>query len=256
MSIHKTAIVDPRAEIDPEAEIGPYVVIEGKVKIAARTRVLAHAFISSNTTIGPDNIIHPFAVLGHTPQDLSYRGEESYLKIGKGNTLREGCSIHRGSKEGTATVIGDNCFIMGYSHIAHDCVIGDEVIMANGVLLAGHVHVEDKAFLSGYVSVHQFVSIGTLAIIGGLSRVKKDVPPYLIMELDSLIRGVNVIGLRRAGLTPPQRVQIKRAYKLLYRSGFNVRQAVEAIEKEDPGPEVSHLIDFIKESRRGICKHA
>lgn len=255
MSIHQTAIIDPRAEIDPGAEIGPYVVIEGRVKIAAGTRVMNHAYITSNTEIGPDNVIHPFAVLGHEPQDLSYRGEDTYLKIGKGNTFREGSSIHRGSKEGSATVIGDNNFIMGYSHIAHDCVIGNEVIIANASLLAGHVHVEDKAFLSGNVVIHQFVKIGTLAMVGGLSRVNKDVPPYMIMELDSLIKGINVIGLKRAGLNPAQRVQIKRAYKLLYRSGFNVRQAVEAMEKENLGPEVSHLIDFIKESRRGICKH-
>ncbi len=257
MSIHKTAIVDPRAEIDPGAEIGPYVVIEGRVKIAAGTRVMAHAFITSNTTIGPDNVIHPFAVLGHTPQDLSYHGEESYLKIGKGNTFREGSSIHRGSKEGSSTVIGNRNLIMGYSHIAHDCVIGSEVIIANGALVAGHVHIEDQVFISGNVVVHQFVRLGRLAMLGGVARAGQDVPPYMLLgDGASVIRAINVVALRRAGFAPEVRRKIKRAYKILYHSGLNVSQALEVMEKEELGPEVAHLIEFIRASKRGICKHA
>jgi len=159
MTIHKTAIIDPAAEIDSSVEIGPYVIIEGPVRIGAGSRLMAHAFISSNTEIGPDNVIFPFSVIGAAPQDLSYSNEKSYLKIGKGNTIREGVSIHRGSKEGGATVIGDNNFIMGYSHIAHDCVIGNEVIIANGALLAGHVHVDDQVFISGNVVIHQFCEV-------------------------------------------------------------------------------------------------
>jgi len=256
MSIDKTARVDKEAEVDPGAEIGPYAIIEGKVKIGPGTRVISHAYITGNTTIGPDNTIHPFAVLGHAPQDLSYRGEETTLTIGRGNTFREGCSIHRGSKADSGTIIGDDNFIMGYSHAGHDVVIGNEVIIANGALLAGHVSVADRAFISGNVTVHQFVRIGELTMIGGLSRVGKDVPPYMLMEGDSTVKGINVIGLRRAGFSPEERLRIKRAYKLLYHSGLNVSQALAAIEKENLGPAGEAIVNFIRDSRRGICKHA
>ena len=257
MTIHQTAIIDPRAEIDPQAEIGPYVVIEGKVRIAAGTRVMAHAFITSNTSIGPDNVIHPFAVLGHAPQDLSYRGEETCLKIGRGNIFREGCSIHRGSREGSATVIGDRNLIMGYSHVAHDCVIGNEVIIANGALVAGHVHIEDQVFISGNVVVHQFVRLGRLAMLGGMSRAGQDILPYLLLgHGENLIRAVNVIGLRRAGFGPEVRKKIKRAYKIIYHSGLNVPRALKVMEDEDLGPEVEHMIEFIRGSKRGIAKPA
>lgn len=256
MSIHKTAIIDPAAEIDEGVEIGPYAIIEGKVKIAAGTRVMSHAYITSNTTIGPDNEIHPFAVLGNAPQDLSYRGEESYLTIGRGNIFREGCSVHRGSREGFATVIGDDNFFMGYSHIAHDCVVGNEVVIANGALLAGHVHVDDQVFISGNVVIHQFVEIGRLAMLSGLARVSKGVPPFMtVVERNSII-GLNVVGLKRAGFTPEERVKVKRAYKLLYHSGLNVKQAVEAIEREELGPGAQAIVDFIHRARRGICGRA
>lgn len=256
MTIHKTAIVDPLAEIDSGAEIGPYAIIEGKVKIAAGTRVMSHAFITSNTTIGPDNVIHPFTVLGHAPQDLSYRGAESFLRIGKGNTIREGCSIHRGSKEGGATVVGDNNFLMAYCHIGHDCVIGNEVIIANGALLAGHVNVDDKSFISGNAVFHQFVDIGSLTMIGGAAKVTKGVPPYMMVAARSLVVGINVVGLRRAGFSPEDRRRVKRAFQLLYRSGLNVSQAVAEIEKEDLGKGAAAIVDFIRRSRRGICRHA
>jgi len=235
MTIHKTAVVDPAAEIDSAAEIGPYAIIEGKVKIAAGTRVMSHAFITSNTTIGPDNVIHPFAVLGNAPQDLSYRGAETFLRIGKGNIIREGCSIHRGSKEGGATVVGDNNFLMGYCHLGHDCVIGDEVIIANAALLAGHVHVGDKSFISGNAVFHQFVDIGPLTMIGGAAKVTKGVPPYMMVVERSLVVGLNVVGLR---------------------PGLNVSQAVAEIEKEDLGPGGKAIVDFIGRSRRGICRHS
>ncbi len=256
MPIHETAIINPRAEIDPAAEIGPYVVIEGKATIGAGTRVMAHAYISGTTTIGPDNIVHPFAVLGHAPQDLSYRGEDTCLQIGRGNTFREGCSIHRGTKPGSGTVVGDNNFLMGNSHIGHDSIVGNEVIIANGALISGHVNIEDKAFISGNTTVHQFVNIGTQTMIGGLSRVTKDVPPYMLLEGSSTIRGINVVGLRRSGFDGEQRARIKRIYKLLYHSGLNTTQALEAIEGEDLGDEAKTIVEFIRKSNRGICKHA
>jgi len=256
MAIHQTAIIDRRAEIDPSAEIGPYVIIEGKVSIGPKTRVMAHAFITGTTEIGPECVIHPHAVLGHEPQDLSWPGGESFLRIGKGNVFREGSSVHRGSKPGLSTVIGDNNYLMGHSHVGHDCALGNEVILANGALLGGHVYVEDKAFISGNAGIHQFVRVGTISMIGGLSRVVKDVPPFLLLEGDSTIRAINVVGLRRAGFTAQQREQIKRAYKLLYHSGLNVTQALDEMEKEDLGPQVARLIAFIKDSQRGICGHA
>jgi UDP-N-acetylglucosamine acyltransferase len=253
MTIHKTAIIDPTAEIDPSVEIGPYVVIEGPVKIGSGCRVMAHAFITSNTTIGPDNVIYPFAVIGAVPQDLSFHGETSYLKIGKGNTIREGVSIHRGSIEGSATVIGDNNFIMGYSHIAHDCVIGNEVVMANGALLAGHVHIDDQVFISGNVAIHQFVEIGRLAMLSGGAGVSKGVPPFMTVTKRNSVTGLNVVGLKRAGFTPEDRVKVKRAFKLLYHSGLNVKQAVEAIKREELGPGAEAILSFIARSKRGIC---
>jgi UDP-N-acetylglucosamine acyltransferase len=256
MTIHKTAIIDPAAEIDSSVEIGPYAIIEGPVKIGAGSRVMSHAFITSNTDIGPDNVIHPFSVLGGAPQDLSYRDEKSFLKIGKGNTIREGVSIHRGSKEGSATVIGDNNFIMGYSHIAHDCVIGNEVIIANGALLAGHVHIDDQVFISGNVVIHQFCEVGRLAMLSGLARVSKGVPPFMTVVERNAVTGLNVVGLKRAGFTPAERAQVKQAFKLLYRSGLNVKQAMEAIEEAELGPGAAEIIDFIQRSRRGICGSA
>jgi len=256
MTIHKTAIIDPAAEIDSSVEIGPYAVIEGPVKIGPGCRVMSHAYITSNTCLGPNNVIHPFAVIGGAPQDLSYRGEESALKIGKGNTIREGVSIHRGSKEGFSTVIGDNNFIMGYSHIAHDCVIGDEVVIANGALLAGHVHIDDQVFISGNVVIHQFCEVGRLAMLSGLARVSKGVPPFMTVVERNMISGLNVVGLKRAGFTPEERVKVKRAYKLLYRSGLNVKQAVAAIEREDLGPGAVEIVDLIRRSTRGICAAA
>ena len=255
MAIDKTAIISPAAEIDSSAEIGPYVVIEGKVKIGPRTRVMSHAFINGITEIGPDNTIHPFAVIGHEPQDLSYDGRASRLTIGTGNTIREGVSIHRGSKEETGTIIGDNNYLMGYCHVAHDCHIGNEVIIANGALLAGHVQVEDGAFISGNVTVHQFARIGALTMVGGLSKAGKDVPPFMTVVGDSEVRGVNVVGLRRAGFNPQQRKQIKKAYKLLYRSDLNTTNALKAIREADLGPEAEAIVEFVKGSKRGICRH-
>ncbi len=256
MAIHQTAVVDPAAKIDPGAEIGPYSIVEGKAKIAAGTRLIAHVYVTSNTEIGPDNEIHPFAVLGNAPQDLSYEGAESFLRIGKGNTIREGCSIHRGSKEGSATVVGDNNYLMAYSHLGHDCVLGNEVIVANGALLAGHVHVEDRAFISGNVVIHQFCDIGTLTMLGGGARVTKSVPPYMMVAERSLVMGLNLVGLRRAGFSPADRRQVKRAYRLLYHSGLNTSQAAAEIEKENLGPGADALVDFVRRARRGICRHS
>lgn len=253
--VHPTAIVDKKAELD-DVEIGPYAIVEAGAKLGKGTKVLAHAYIAGATTIGRDCQIHIGAVIGHIPQHLEFRGAKSYLKVGDRNIFREYSSVHRGLKDGSSTVIGDDNFLMGFSHIAHDCQIGNKVVICNGALVAGHAVIEDKAFVSGNAAIHQFVKIGTLVMIGGLARVIKDVPPYMLVEGDSEVCSLNVVGIRRSSLNEKARVQIKQAYKLLYRSDLNVSQALEAIQKlGDLTDEVKHIIEFIKSSERGICKH-
>ncbi|UCD55795.1 MAG: acyl-ACP--UDP-N-acetylglucosamine O-acyltransferase [Candidatus Omnitrophota bacterium] len=255
MSIHPTAIVSKHAEIDPSVEIGPYAIVEDDVKISKNVKIYARAYICRNTRIDEGTQVHMGAVLGHLPQDLAFKDKETYLKIGKRNIIREYVTIHRGTKEGTATEIGDENFLMALSHIGHNCVLGNKVILANGALLAGYVSVEDQAFISGNVVVHQFCSIGKLALIGGFSGVNKDVPPYMTVRGPSSIRAINLIGLRRAGYGRNAINEIKQAFKLIYRCGLNTNQAVEKILEDNPGKEVKHLVEFIKDSKRGICKY-
>ena len=199
MKAHPTAIVGKDTDIHPTASIGPYAIIEDGVKIAKGVKVCARAYICSGTEIGEGTEVHMGAVLGHIPQDLAFEGKKSYLKIGKKNIIREYATIHRGTKENTATEIGDENFLMALSHVGHNCKLGNNVILANGVLLAGYVNVEDMAFISGNVVVHQFCSIGKLAMIGGFTGVNKDIPPYMTVRGVSHVRSVNLIGLRRAG---------------------------------------------------------
>lgn len=258
--IHPTAIIDPAAEIDESAEIGPYVIIEGPVRIGPRTRVLAHAHISGRTRIGADNEIHMGAVIGHVPQHLAYKGgHESGVRIGDRNVIREYVTIHRAYHSGHDTVLGDGNFLMATAHVAHDVRLGNAVIVANGALLAGHVHVEDNANISGNVAVHQFVRIGRLAMIGGNARVSKDVPPFMLIEGNSEVHGLNTVGLRRAGFDLPTRDKVKRAYRVLYRSGLNVPQALQRLEEDaelSSAAPVRQMIDFIRGSVRGISRHA
>jgi len=254
MTIHPTAIVSKRAEIDPSVEIGPYAIVEDDVKIGKNVKIYARAYICKNTQVAEGTQIHMGAVLGHLPQDLAFKGKKTYLKIGKRNIIREYVTIHRGTKEGTATEIGDENFLMALSHVGHNCNLGNKVILANGVLLAGYVTVEDQAFISGNVVVHQFCSIGRLALIGGFSGVNKDVPPYMAVRGESTIRAINLIGLKRAGFTSKAINEIREAFKLIYKSGLNTNQAIEKILEGNPGREVKHLVEFIKNSKRGICK--
>lgn len=253
MPIHPTALIDPRAEIHPEASIGPYVVIDGPVRIGRGTKVFAHAVLTSNTDIGEDNEIHMGAVIGHAPQDLSYRGGHTSLKIGHRNIIREHSQIHRGTTEGSATIIGNDNYLMHHSHVAHNCDIGNHTIIAGGVLLAGYVKVEDRAFVSGNCVVHQFVRIGTLALLRGLSRTSRDVPPFCIMDGTHTIRGINGIGLRRAGFDRERIYELRRVYTKLFYRKVNLRQAVEAVRKEPCSPDVHYLLDFIEQSKRGVC---
>ena len=217
MRIHPTAIVSKHAEIDPSVEIGPYAIIEDDVKISRDVKIYAHAYICNGPRIGEETEIHMGAILGHLPQDLAYDGKKTYLKIGKKNIIREYATIHRGTKENTATVIGDENFLMGLSHIAHNCVLGNKVILVNGALLAGYVTVGDMAFISGNVVVHQFCNIGKLAIIGGFSGVNKDVPPYMAVRGPSIVHSINLVGLRRAGFKNDVIKEIKEAFMLIYK---------------------------------------
>jgi UDP-N-acetylglucosamine acyltransferase len=253
MPIHPTALVDPRAELHPEAEIGPYVVIDGPVRIGRGTRVLAHAVLTGNTEIGDDNEIHMGAVIGHTPQDLAYKGGHSLLKIGHRNIIREHSQIHRGTVEGSATVLGNDNYLMHHAHVAHNCQLGNQTIIAGGALLAGYVQVEDRAFVSGNCVVHQFVRIGTLALLRGLSRTSRDVPPFCIMDGTHTVRGLNVVGLRRAGFTAERIRALRQAFSRLFRQRVNMRRVVEELRQEPCSPDVLYLLDFIQQSKRGVC---
>lgn len=253
--IHPTAIVSPSARLAEDVVVGPYAVIDEHVTVGARTRIEQGVRLTGWTTIGVDNRIDMHAVIGHEPQDVSFQGGESYVRIGDRNSLREFVTIHRGTKPGTATVVGNDCFLMGMAHLAHNCQIGNQVTICNNTLLAGYVEVEEQAFLSGHCVVHQFVRIGRLAMIGGLTRIGKDVPPFLTAELDSVVSAINLVGLKRAKLSLAARVEIKQAYKLLYRSGLNTAHALTEIERAASTSEVRHFVEFIRRSQRGICRH-
>ena len=253
MPIHPTALIDPRAEIHPEADIGPYVVIEGPARVGRGTRVLAHAVLTGESEIGDNNEIHMGAVIGHTPQDLAYKGGQSFVKIGHRNVIREHSQIHRGTTEGSATVIGNDNYLMHHSHVAHNCQLGNQTIIAGGALLAGYVQVEDQAFVSGNCVVHQFVRIGTLAILRGLSRTSRDVPPFCIMDGTHTVRGLNVVGLRRAGFSHERIHALKQAFTRLFRQKVNLRRVVEELRLEPCSPDVLYLLNFIGQSTRGVC---
>ena len=255
MSIHPTAIIGKRTKIDPTVSVGPFAIIEDDVKINKNVKIFAHAYICSGTVIGDDTQIHMGAVIGHTPQDIAFSGKKSYTKIGKRNIIREYTTIHKGTKEGTATEIGDDNFLMALSHVGHNCRLGNKVILANGALLAGYITVEDEVFISGNVVVHQFCRIGRLAMIGGFSGVNKDVPPYMTVRGASTVRAINLIGLRRAGFKNSLIKEIKEAFRMLYRSDLNTKQALKKISSELKGEEINRLIKFISESKRGVCKY-
>jgi len=253
MSIHPTAIVHDLAQVDETAEIGPYAVIEQAVRIGPDVRVYPHAFITGWTQVGAGCEIHPGATIGHAPQDLSYTGVETYCRIGERTVIREGASIHRGTVPGSATVVGKRCFIMAGAHVAHNCVLGDEVKLANVVQLGGHVQIGDGAFIGGGTSIHQFVRVGTLVMVSGGAALKMDVPPYFTANIDGRCAAVNVVGMRRAGFTPQQRSDVQLAYRILYRSRRPFRDAVNALADAVTTDVGHHIVDFVRQpSRRGI----
>lgn len=253
--IHQTAIVDRGAEIAQDVEIGPYCIIGNKVSIKAGTRLVAHVTVDGPTDIGENCAIHPFAALGGPPQDLTYHGEDTRCIIGSGNTIREYVTINRGTQSSGSTVIGNNNFIMAYSHIAHDCRVGNNIIMANCATLAGHVHMDDFAIMGGLSAAHQFCRIGKFAFISGLTGVPKDVPPFMMAAGNrARLYGLNVVGLERKGFTKEELTMLKRAYRILFRSALPLEKSLKMIETELPGERVRELIDFIRSSERGICR--
>lgn len=251
--IHSSAVVDPKAEIAEGVEIGPCVVIEGPVKIGPRTRLVAFVHVSGHTEIGEDNVIHPFAVVGHEPQHMGYKGEPTRLVIGDRNVIREHAEIHRGTVQGTGkTVVGDDNLIMGHAHIGHDCEIGNHVTLVNGALLGGHVEVHDRAFVSGNVVVHQFARIGRLAIVQGLGGVGKDVLPFGMASGIDTIVSTNVVGLRRAGYDADARERIRNAFRLFFR--LPLGEAIEEAQRLDSSDEIREIVRFIEGTTRGISR--
>ena len=256
-SVHPTAIVHPNASLGAGVVVGPYAVIEEHVKIGPRTAVGAHCVIEGRTTIGADCRIFTGAVIGSIPQDLKYRGEESRLVIGDRNKIREYVTINPGTDGGGGvTRIGSDCLLMAYAHVAHDCVVGDHVIIANSAALAGHITVEDRAVIGGLVGLHQFVRVGTLAMIGGCSRVVQDIPPYSTCEgYPAAVFGVNTEGLRRAGVAEDTRRHLHRAFRTLFHSKLSMSHALAQVESDANGiPEMRHLVEFIRNSKRGISR--
>lgn len=256
VSIHPTAIVDPGAELDEGVEIGPYCCIAGTVRIGAGTVIGPRVTVEGHTIIGCDNEIFTGAVVGSMTQDKKFDGGISYLKIGDRNKIREYVTLNPGTKDGTETVIGSDNLLMAYSHVAHDCIIRNHVVIANSGTLAGHVEIEDRAIIGGLSAVHQFVRIGRLALIGGCSKVVQDVPPYMIADGHPVrVYGINSVGLQRAGFTKEDKEALKRALRTVFKSGLTLKNAIAKLEEEGlSSPAIGHFLEFIKKSERGICR--
>ena len=262
MGIHPTAIIDKRAKIGSENEIGPYVVIEGEVTIGNNNYIGPGTIITGNTTIGDNNQIHGHVYIGNLPQDVAFKNSRTYVIIGNNNIIREFATIHRGTKEESKTIIGNNNFLMVASHVAHNCILGNNIVMVNAASLGGYVEVHDHAFLGGFVIVHQFCRIGSYTMSGILTKVVKDVPPFMLVDGNpAKVRGTNVVGLKRKGFNNKRREVIKKAYKILYRSGYKLSHSLEILNnevsrltEEDPesAKDIEMLVGFIKNSKRGI----
>ncbi|HKI99915.1 MAG TPA: acyl-ACP--UDP-N-acetylglucosamine O-acyltransferase [bacterium] len=257
-AIHPTAVVDPNARLGKGVSIGPYCVIEADVQIGDGTEVMNHVTIHGPTVIGQRNRIYPYAFLGQDPQDKKFkRGEASSLEIGDDNVIREYATINRGTQGGGGvTRVGARNLIMAYCHIAHDCQVGDDTVFANCATLGGHVHIGNKAYLGGFTAVHQFCSVGEMTMTGGQTMIAQDVPPYVIAAGNrARLFGVNRIGLERNGLPPEEIEAVQRAYKLYFRGKMSSEEALAAIEARFSASEhVKHFVDFIRHSKRGICR--
>ncbi len=254
--IHPTAVIDPGATLGAGVEIGPYCVVGAGVTLGDRCRLQSHVVIQGPTTVGADNEFYSFACLGQRSQDLKYAGEPTYLEVGDGNTFREFVTVHRATAPGGVTKVGHRGNFLSYSHIAHDCIVGDDVIFSNNGTLAGHVEVEDQAIIGGLTAVHQFCRVGRLAITGGCSKIVQDVPPFMMADGNpGAVRHINQVGLERAGMEKTTVRAIKDAFRILYRANLNTGQALERMRAElGTVPEVMQLVDFVAGSKRGIIR--
>ncbi len=254
--IHETAVIYPGARLGKDVEIGPYAVIGENVVIGDETKISAHVVIDGWTSIGKNCVIYPGASIGADPQDLKFAGEKSYVFIGDNTKIRECATVNRATGEGEETRIGSNCLMMAYTHVAHNCVVGNHVIMSNAATLAGHVVVEDRAVIGGLAGVHQFVKIGRNAMIGGASKVVQDVPPFIIVDgRPARVSGLNNVGMSRSGMNEQARRSMKKAYRILYRSGLRLQEAIAMMEQElDSCEEVEHFLRFLRNAERGICR--
>jgi len=254
MAIHSTAIVDKQAQIADSAEIGPFVVIEGLVKVGEHVKVYPNAYLSGWTEIGDRCEIHPGAVIGHLPQDFHFSGERSYCKIGAGTIIREFASVHRGTQPESWTIVGENCFILGYAHIGHNCELGNEVKVYNCAALSGHVTVGENAIISGYSLIHQFTRLGEYVMIGGGTRLGKDIPPYMKGLYESTCVGYNALGLSRSEAFSREEIrEVREAYRVLFHSGLPFRKAVAQFREQAKTRTGRRILDFIDaDSRLGI----
>jgi UDP-N-acetylglucosamine acyltransferase len=255
-AIHPTAVVHPGAQIGPDCEVGPYCVIGEHVILGAGCKLHSHVVIDGHTRLGSGNQIFPFACLGLKTQDLKWKGGVTRTEIGDDNTFREYVTVHSATSEGGATVVGSRNNILAYCHVAHDCQLGSDIIMSNVATLAGHVTVGDRAVIGGLAAIHQFCRIGKFAMIGGCSKVVQDVPPFMIGDGNPAeTRTINKVGMERHGISEAAQSAMKAAYKILFREGLNIPNAVARIEAELPSlPEIQHLVEFVKTSERGISK--
>jgi len=254
--IHPTSVVGAEVELAPDVVVGPLCLLDGKIRLGPGTRLVGHVTILGITELGAENVLHPGVVIGDEPQDLTYTGVARSVEIGNRNVFREYCTVHRGSERGDVTIIGDDNFMMQNSHVAHDCRIGDSTIIAGGALLAGWVEVGDRVLVSGNCVVHQYTRIGRLAMMRGLSRTSRDVPPFCIMDGTHTLRGINVIGLKRAGIPSKSIHALRHAFTALFGTRQNLKLAVERFTQstDTPNcPEVTEMLNFIRASKRGVA---
>jgi len=254
--VHPSAIIHPKAQIGADCEVGPYCVIGEDVILGARCRLYSHVVIDGHTVLGQGNEIFPFASIGLKTQDLKWSGGITRTRIGDNNTFREYVTIHSATGDGETTVVGSDNHILAYCHIAHNVTLGDHIVMSNVATLAGHVTVEDYAVIGGLAAVHQFCRIGRMAIIGGCSKVVQDVPPYMLADGNPAeTRTVNKVGMERQGVSEQAQAAVRQAFKILFREGLTIPNALARIEAElSPLPEIQHLIQFVRTSERGISK--
>lgn len=251
--IHKTAVIHPNAKLGAAVRVGPFAVIDEGVELGANCVVGPHVYLTGQTKIGANNSFHAGCVIGDAPQDLKYKNEPTRLRIGDGNVFREHVTIHRSTTADGETIIGANNFLMANSHVAHNCVVGNQVILANGALLGGHAVVHDRAFISGNCLVHQFCRVGTLAIMQGGAAISKDLPPFTVAMGVNTICGLNVVGLRRANIPANERLELKKFYYLLFRGEQSLHDALAEAEKNFSGAPAKILLEFVAGTKRGIC---